>query len=90
MHELSITQGVVHAACDRAGGRPIPSIRVQVGALTAVVPDAMLFCFDLVTEGTVAEGACRTHAAAVNPHVEERRLLVRMAGSTTAVSRLFR
>ena len=57
MHELSITQSVVDAACERAGGRPIRSIRVQVGALTAVVPDAMLFCFDLVTEGTPAQGA---------------------------------
>lgn len=57
MHELAITQSVVDAACDRAAGRPVRSIRIQVGALTAVVPQAMLFCFDLVTEGTVAEGA---------------------------------
>ena len=57
MHELSITQSVVDAACERAGGRPVRSIRVQVGALTAVVPEAMRFCFDLVTEGTVAQGA---------------------------------
>jgi hydrogenase nickel incorporation protein HypA/HybF len=57
MHELAITQSVVDAACERAGGRPVRSIRILVGALTAVVPDAMHFCFDLVTEGTAAEGA---------------------------------
>jgi hydrogenase nickel incorporation protein HypA/HybF len=57
MHELAITQSVVDAACERAAGRPVRSIRVLVGALTAVVPDAMLFCFDLVTAGTLAEGA---------------------------------
>jgi hydrogenase nickel incorporation protein HypA/HybF len=28
-----------------------------VGVLTAVVADSIRFCFDLVTEGTVAEGA---------------------------------
>lgn len=33
------------------------SVKLEVGALCAVVPDSMLFCFDLVTEGTVADGA---------------------------------
>jgi len=57
MHELGITQSVVDAVCERVEGRPVRSVRVQVGALTAVVPEAMRFCFDLVTAGTVAEGA---------------------------------
>jgi hydrogenase nickel incorporation protein HypA/HybF len=57
MHELAITQSLVEAACERAGERPVHSIRVQVGALTAVVPDALQFCFELVTAGTVAQGA---------------------------------
>ena len=57
MHELAITQSVVEAVCERAGDRPVRSVRVRVGALTAVVPDAMRFCFDLVVEGTVAQGA---------------------------------
>ena len=33
------------------------SVLVQVGALCAVVPDSMQFCFGLATEGTVADGA---------------------------------
>jgi len=57
MHELSITQSVVDAVCERAAGRPVHAVRVRVGLLTAVVADSMRFCFDLVTEGTVAEGA---------------------------------
>ncbi|MFG1810367.1 hydrogenase maturation nickel metallochaperone HypA [Streptomyces sp. NPDC049040] len=57
MHELAITQSVVDAVCERAAGRPVRTVRVRVGALTAVVPDSMRFCFDLVTGGTVAEGA---------------------------------
>jgi hydrogenase nickel incorporation protein HypA/HybF len=57
MHELSITQSVVDAVCERAAGRPVHSVKVQVGALTAVVPEAMRFCFELVVAGTVAEGA---------------------------------
>jgi hydrogenase nickel incorporation protein HypA/HybF len=57
MHEMAITQSVVDAVCERAAGRSVHSIRLQVGRLCAVVPDAMQFCFELVTEGTVAEGA---------------------------------
>lgn len=57
MHELAITQSVVDAVCERAAGRPVRTVSVRVGLLTAVVADAMRFCFDLVTEGTLAEGA---------------------------------
>lgn len=57
MHELAITQSVVDAVCEHAAGRTVLSVRVEVGALTAVIADSMQFCFELVTEGTVAEGA---------------------------------
>jgi hydrogenase nickel incorporation protein HypA/HybF len=57
MHEMAITQSVVDAVCEHADGRPVHSVRVQVGALCAVVPDAMEFCFELATEGTIAAGA---------------------------------
>jgi hydrogenase nickel incorporation protein HypA/HybF len=57
MHEMAITQSVVETVCEHAAGRRVHSVRVQVGALCGVVPDAMEFCFGLATEGTVADGA---------------------------------
>jgi hydrogenase nickel incorporation protein HypA/HybF len=57
VHEMAITQSVVEAVCEHAAGRHVHSVKVEVGALTAVVPDAMQFCFELATEGTVADGA---------------------------------
>ncbi|BBZ61235.1 hydrogenase nickel incorporation protein HypA [Mycolicibacterium monacense] len=57
MHEMAITQSVVDAVCDHAAGRRVHSVRLEVGALCAVVPDAMRFCFELATEGTAADGA---------------------------------
>ena len=57
MHEMAITQSVVDAVCEHAAGRRVHSVRLEVGALCAVVPDAMQFCFELATEGTVADGA---------------------------------
>ncbi|MBU8813083.1 hydrogenase maturation nickel metallochaperone HypA/HybF [Mycolicibacterium goodii] len=57
MHEMAITQSVVDAVCEHAAGRRVHSVRLEVGALCAVVPDSMLFCFDLITQGTAADGA---------------------------------
>jgi hydrogenase nickel incorporation protein HypA/HybF len=57
MHELAITQGVVEAVTERTGTAPVTSVRVRVGRLSGVVPDAMRFCFELVTAGTPLDGA---------------------------------
>ncbi|MBF6165840.1 hydrogenase maturation nickel metallochaperone HypA [Streptomyces gardneri] len=57
MHEMAITQGVIDAVCEHAAGRRVHSVTVEVGALCAVVPDAMRFCFEIAAESTVAEGA---------------------------------
>jgi hydrogenase nickel incorporation protein HypA/HybF len=57
MHEMALTQSVVDAVCEHAAGRHVQSVKVEIGALCAVVPDAMQFCFELATEGTVADGA---------------------------------
>ena len=57
MHELAITQSVVDAVVERTGSVPVRSVRVRVGRLAGVVPDAMRFCFELVTAGTPLAGA---------------------------------
>src|SRR5262249_53185897 len=57
MHEMAITQSVVDAVCEHAAGRRVHSVKLEVGALCAVVPDSMQFCFELATAGTVADGA---------------------------------
>ncbi|MGH3424332.1 MAG: hydrogenase maturation nickel metallochaperone HypA [Nocardioidaceae bacterium] len=57
MHELSITQSVVDAVVDRTDGRKVTAVHLKVGRLSGVVPDAMRFCFDLVTDGTTLAGA---------------------------------
>jgi hydrogenase nickel incorporation protein HypA/HybF len=57
MHEMALTQSLVEAVCEHAAGRRVHSVKLEVGALCAVVPAAMTFCFELATEGTVADGA---------------------------------
>jgi len=57
VHELGITQNVVDAVTERTGSAPVAIVRLRVGRLAGVVPDAMRFCFELVTAGTPLEGA---------------------------------
>jgi hydrogenase nickel incorporation protein HypA/HybF len=57
MHELSITQSVVDSVCEHARGRPVRSVRLEVGRISGVVVEAMEFCFELVAAGTAVEGA---------------------------------
>src|SRR5688572_2815327 len=57
MHELGITQEIVSIALDESRGRNVRRIVVQIGRLTAVLPDAVRFCFELCAEGTAAQGA---------------------------------
>lgn len=57
MHELAITQEMVTIVCERSGGAPIKRLVVEIGKLSAVLPDAVRFCFELCAEGTLAEGA---------------------------------
>lgn len=57
MHELGIAQNVVEIACQHADGGQVKKVVLIIGKLSAVLPDAVRFCFDLCTEGTSAEGA---------------------------------
>lgn len=57
MHELSITQSVVDAVAEHTDGAPVSSVHLRIGKLSGVVPDALRFCFELVTEGTGLHGA---------------------------------
>lgn len=57
MHELSITQDVVRTVVDHTDGRTVAGVRLRIGALAGIVPDAVRFCFDLATQGTTLEGA---------------------------------
>jgi hydrogenase nickel incorporation protein HypA/HybF len=58
VHELGIVLEIVDAASERAGGRRVTRVVIEVGVLTAVLPHALRFCFEAATQGTPLEGAC--------------------------------
>jgi hydrogenase nickel incorporation protein HypA/HybF len=61
MHEMSLAMNLVTQVdrCLASFGPEARAVRItlEVGRLRAVVPDAMRFCFQVVSEGTAAENA---------------------------------
>ncbi|MGP3638276.1 hydrogenase maturation nickel metallochaperone HypA/HybF [Streptomyces sp. 24-1644] len=60
MHEMSIAMAVVgqvEEAAEAAGASGVTVVRLRVGELAGVVPDALAFCFELVCAGTVLDRA---------------------------------
>ena len=60
MHEMSITQSIVEICEEHAGGRRVLSVVLEIGSLSGVVPEAVEFCFEACTQGTLLEGATLT------------------------------
>jgi hydrogenase nickel incorporation protein HypA/HybF len=57
MHEVGITEEIIDIALRHAASAKVRRIIVEIGSETAVLPDAVRFCFDLCAEGTPVEGA---------------------------------
>ena len=59
MHELSVTQGmldIVLRHAQQAGAQRITHIHLLIGDLSSIVDDSIQFYFDMLAEGTMAEG----------------------------------
>ena len=57
MHEMPFTQAILELAEKEAGGRPIRTIILRVGVLSAIVPESVEVFFAYLKKGTTAEGA---------------------------------
>jgi len=57
MHELGITKNIVTIVSQHAKGTRVKRVSLEIGKLSAVVPDAIRFCFDVCAKGTELENA---------------------------------
>jgi len=59
MHELSIAMGIVDAATDEARQRgvQVSAVHLRLGALSGVVKDALLFCYEVACQDTPLAGS---------------------------------
>ena len=53
MHELSIAGAICRAVKERIGSEPVSLVRIEVGELSGILPDALDFC---IREVARAEG----------------------------------
>lgn len=60
MHELALAESVVQIVEQQAraaGAEKVLVVRLEIGALSHIEPDALTFCFEAVTAGSIAAGA---------------------------------
>ena len=60
MHEMSIAQSlidIIKQEMIRNNASILKSVRLHIGQLTAIVPQSLSFCFEVITSGTELEGA---------------------------------
>lgn len=60
MHELAIAQSLLDILVEEAGSNGLTRIRkinLKIGELSLVVPASLTFCFQMVSRGSIAEGA---------------------------------
>jgi hydrogenase nickel incorporation protein HypA/HybF len=56
VHELSVCEAIVGTAMQRADGRPVKQVTVRIGHLRQVVPDALQFGWEILTDDTDLKG----------------------------------
>lgn len=56
MHELSICRSIADIVGRHAEGRAVSIVHVQIGQLRQIVPDTLVYCWSLVSEGTPLDG----------------------------------
>ncbi len=60
MHELAVTENLLEIALRHAGkaeARRVTDLRLVVGELATIVGDSVQFYWDIISKGTVCEGA---------------------------------
>ena len=60
MHEMSLAEGVLQLIEDAARQQAfstVSTVWLEIGQLSGVEPEALAFCFDAVTRGSIAQGA---------------------------------
>lgn len=60
MHELAVTQSILDISlrhAKEAGAKQITSINLVIGEFASIVDDSVQFYWDLLADGTIAQGA---------------------------------
>ncbi len=56
MHELSICRAIARIVADKAAGRAVERVRIDVGHLRQVVPATLIYSWDIAVQGSALDG----------------------------------
>ncbi len=97
MHELPVTQSILEIAlrhAEKANARRITDLYLVMGELATLVDDSIQFYWDMIAEGTIAQGAklhfrrvpaeLQCMACFTKYHPKEKELLCPNCGSVGA------
>ena len=95
MHELAITQSILdiaRKAADEHGAQRVKSVRIMLGEYSGVVPQCIQYYFDVISKGTIAEGALldirrlpvviRCQSCGQDSTIDKRHIACPLCGST--------
>ncbi len=57
MHELGLARNIVSIVGEHAKERPVSRIRLVLGPMACVEQQSLEFCFGIISENTLLEGA---------------------------------
>jgi hydrogenase nickel incorporation protein HypA/HybF len=57
VHELALMESVIDAVAERVPDGKVVRVRLEIGQLAGVEPEALRFCFEVCSAGSVLEGA---------------------------------
>lgn len=82
MHELAICGSIAEIVKRRAADRPVSVIYLRIGRLRQVVPETLVYCWDLVSADTELDGA------ALEVEDVPARIVCKTCGATTVLNEL--
>lgn len=60
MHEYAVSRGLVKTVTEeaiKAGAKKVTEVRLVIGDLSTIIDESVQMYFDIMTEGTIAQGA---------------------------------
>jgi hydrogenase nickel incorporation protein HypA/HybF len=79
VHELSICSSIADIATRRAAGRTVVVINMRIGQLRQIVPDTLMYCWELVSADTPLAGS------RISAEYVPARISCRLCGQVTEV-----
>ena len=60
MHELSIAEellSIIRDSAEKAGIRRVAAVNLRIGELSSILPESLEFAFQILSQGTITDGA---------------------------------